>query len=78
VSRNIQPPLSESIHHAWPSPNLSDAAAVEVREFLRNLSLLFSSHYHAQIQRDYEEHEFDNLAQPRFFADPPDFDDEPF
>jgi len=38
-------------------PNLSDAAAVEVREFLHNLSLLFSSHYHAQIQRDYEEHE---------------------
>jgi hypothetical protein len=59
-------------------PALSDDAVIEVREFLHNLSLFFSSQYRAQIQRYYEEHEFDNLAQPRFFADPPDFDDEPF
>jgi hypothetical protein len=59
-------------------PALSDDAVIEVREFLQNLSLFFSSHYHAQIQRYYEAHEFDNRAKPRFFADPPDFDDEPF
>jgi hypothetical protein len=59
-------------------PALSDDAVIEVREFLHNLSLFFSSQYRAQIQRYYEEHEFDNLAQPRFFADPSDFDDEPF
>ena len=59
-------------------PPLSDEAVIEVREFLHNLFLFFSSHYHAQIQRYYEEHEFNNLAQPRFFADPPDFDDEPY
>ena len=59
-------------------PDMSDAAVIEVREFLHNLLLFFSSQYHAQIQRYYEEHEFNSLAQPRFFADPPDFDDEPF
>jgi hypothetical protein len=59
-------------------PEMSDAAAVEVREFLHNLLLFFSSNYHAQIHRYYEENDFNNLAQPRFFADPPDFDEEPF
>jgi hypothetical protein len=59
-------------------PEMSDAAAVEVREFLHNLLIFFSSHYHAQIHRYYEEHDFNNLAPPRFFADPPDFDDELF
>lgn len=59
-------------------PELSDAAVIEVSAFLHNLSRFFSSHYRAQIQRYYEEHEFNNLDQPRFFADPPDFDDEPF
>lgn len=59
-------------------PEMSDAAAVEVREFLHNLLLFFSSHYHTQIHRYYAEHDFNNLTQPRFFADPPDFDEEPF
>jgi len=59
-------------------PEMSDAAAVEVREFLHNLLLFFSSHYHAQILRYYEEHDFNNLAQPKFFADPPNFVEEPF
>ena len=59
-------------------PEMSDAAAVEVREFLGNLLLFFSSHYCGQIHSYYQEHDYNDLAQHRFFADPPDYGEEPF
>ena len=57
-------------------PALSDEAVIEVGDFLRNLYLFFSSHYSPQISRYYQDHENNPNAQPKFFADPLDY--EPF
>jgi hypothetical protein len=52
-----------------PAPRraaLSDDAIIEVLEFSHNLSLAFSSHYHEQIQRYYEDHELATLSNPKY------------
>jgi len=57
-------------------PTLSDEAAIAVRDFLLECLMSFESHYYAQILRFYQDREYNDHDQPRFFIDPG--DDEPF
>jgi hypothetical protein len=63
---------SDSLPVEIQLPALSDEAVIEIRDFLTNLTLLFTKQYHAQISRYYQDHEYNSVHQSKFFADPPD------
>jgi hypothetical protein len=67
---------SDSLPVEIQLPALSDEAVIEVHEFLHNFYRFFTLHYSAQINRYYEDHEYSPNPQPKFFADPLDY--EPF
>ena len=56
-------------------PPLSDQAAVDIRDFLQQLTVCFESRYGDQIHRYYEQRSEHNLRRP---VPPPTTDGDPF